>query len=160
MNQSINTNTTVRNHNRSTVEVDKQYTKKFCNRFALILKITLTIFFQTINVTQSAKFKYLVSVVTYNDIICWSHFRSGWLGRAMVLGSFQCRSVLLIWHMHACPLPRLKMLHFLSNEERLVNISYTGTINKGPVYHCYRERFSLLTETDKEISISSVLTNN
>ena len=24
---------------------------------------------------------------------------SGWLGRAMVLGSFQCRSVLLLWHM-------------------------------------------------------------
>ena len=23
----------------------------------------------------------------------------GWLGRAMVLGSFQCRSVLLLWHM-------------------------------------------------------------
>ena len=37
---------------------------------------------------------------------------------------------------------------------------YTGTINKGPVYHCYRERFSLLTEIDKEMSISSVLTNN
>ena len=51
-------------------------------------------------------------------------------------------------------LPRLKILHFLSNEERLVNIFfYTGTINKGPVYHCYRE-------IDKEMSISSVLTNN
>ena len=24
---------------------------------------------------------------------------SGWLGRAMVLGSFQCRGVLLHWHM-------------------------------------------------------------
>ena len=24
---------------------------------------------------------------------------SGWLGRAMVLGSFQCRGVLLLWHM-------------------------------------------------------------
>ena len=24
---------------------------------------------------------------------------SGWLGRAMVLGSFKCRSVLLLWHM-------------------------------------------------------------
>ena len=23
----------------------------------------------------------------------------GWLGRAMVLGSFQCRGVLLLWHM-------------------------------------------------------------
>ena len=23
----------------------------------------------------------------------------GWLGRAMVLGSFQCRSILLLWHM-------------------------------------------------------------
>ena len=57
-------------------------------------------------------------------------------------------------------LPRLNILHFLSNEERLVNIFYTGTINKGPVYHCYRERFSLLTEIDKEISISPVLTNN
>ena len=57
-------------------------------------------------------------------------------------------------------LPRLKSLHFLSNEERLVNIYYTGTINKGSVYHCYRERFSLLAEIDKEMSISSVLTNN
>ena len=57
-------------------------------------------------------------------------------------------------------LPRLKILNFLSNEERLVNIFYTRTINKGPVYHCYRERFSLLMETDKEMSISSVLTNN
>ena len=26
-------------------------------------------------------------------------FQSGWLGRAMVLGSFQCRGVLLLWHM-------------------------------------------------------------
>ena len=25
--------------------------------------------------------------------------KSGWLGRAMVLGSFQCRGVLLLWHM-------------------------------------------------------------
>ena len=57
-------------------------------------------------------------------------------------------------------LPRLKILHFLSNEERFVNIFYTGTINKGPVYHCYREMFSLLKETDKKMSISSVLTNN
>ena len=57
-------------------------------------------------------------------------------------------------------LPRLKILHFLPNEERLVNIFYTGTINKSPVYHCCRERFSLLTEIDKEMSISSVLTNN
>ena len=57
-------------------------------------------------------------------------------------------------------LPRLKILHFLSNEERLANIFYTGTINKGPVYYCYCERFALLTETDKEMSISSVLTNN
>ena len=24
---------------------------------------------------------------------------SGWLGRAMVLGSFQCRGVILLWHM-------------------------------------------------------------
>ena len=48
-------------------------------------------------------------------------------------------------------LPRLKILHFLSNEERLVIMFYTGTINKGQVYHCYRERFSLLTETDKEM---------
>ena len=24
--------------------------------------------------------------------------KSGWLGRAMVLGSFQCRGVLLLWH--------------------------------------------------------------
>ena len=24
---------------------------------------------------------------------------SGWLGRAIVLGSFQCRGVLLLWHM-------------------------------------------------------------
>ena len=55
-------------------------------------------------------------------------------------------------------LPRLKILHFLSNEQRLVNIFYTGTINKGPVYHCCHERFSLLTETDREMS--SVLTNN
>ena len=23
----------------------------------------------------------------------------GWLGRAMVLGSFQCRDILLLWHM-------------------------------------------------------------
>ena len=23
----------------------------------------------------------------------------GWLGRAMVLGSFQCRGILLLWHM-------------------------------------------------------------
>ena len=57
-------------------------------------------------------------------------------------------------------LPRLESLHFLSKEERLVNIFYTGTINKGPVYHCYRERFSLLTEIDKGMSISSVLRNN
>ena len=57
-------------------------------------------------------------------------------------------------------LPHLKSLHFLSNAERLVNIFYTGTVNKGPVYHCYRERFSLLTEIDKEMSISSLLTNN
>ena len=56
-------------------------------------------------------------------------------------------------------LPRLIILLFL-NEESLLNIFYTGTINKGPVYHSYRERFSLLTETDKEMSISSVLTNN
>ena len=29
-----------------------------------------------------------------------NHFYpSGWLGRAMVLGSFQCRGVLLLWHM-------------------------------------------------------------
>ena len=25
--------------------------------------------------------------------------KSGWLGRAMVLGSFQCRGILLLWHM-------------------------------------------------------------
>ena len=25
--------------------------------------------------------------------------KSGWLGRAMVLGSFQCRGVLILWHM-------------------------------------------------------------
>ena len=37
---------------------------------------------------------------------------------------------------------------------------HTGTINKGPVYPCYHERFSLLTEIDKEMSISYVLTNN
>ena len=24
---------------------------------------------------------------------------SGWLGRAMVLGSFQCQGILLLWHM-------------------------------------------------------------
>ena len=56
-------------------------------------------------------------------------------------------------------LPCLKILHFL-NEERLVNIFYTGTINMGLVYHCYRERFLLLMEIDTEMSISSVLTNN
>ena len=38
-------------------------------------------------------------------------------------------------------LPRLKTLHFLSNEQRLVNIFYTGMINKDPVYHCCRESF-------------------
>ena len=27
------------------------------------------------------------------------HICCGWLGRAMVLGSFQCRGVLLLWHM-------------------------------------------------------------
>ena len=27
------------------------------------------------------------------------HIACGWLGRAMVLGSFQCRDVLLLWHM-------------------------------------------------------------
>ena len=27
------------------------------------------------------------------------HTKSGWLGRAMVLGSFQCRGILLLWHM-------------------------------------------------------------
>ena len=27
------------------------------------------------------------------------HFPSGWLGQAMVRGSFQCRGVLLLWHM-------------------------------------------------------------
>ena len=39
------------------------------------------------------------------------------------------------------------------------NMFYTGPINKDPVYHCYHERFSLLTEIDKEMSNSSVLTN-
>ena len=32
----------------------------------------------------------------------WIYFRiniGGWLGRAMVLGSFQCRGVLPLWHM-------------------------------------------------------------
>ena len=59
-------------------------------------------------------------------------------------------------------LPRLKSLYFLYNKEGFENIFffYTGTINKGLVYHCYRERFSLLTEIDKEMSISSVLTKN
>ena len=37
------------------------------------------------------------------SFICTSPFdpksESGWLSRAMVLGSFQCRGVLLIWHM-------------------------------------------------------------
>ena len=28
-----------------------------------------------------------------------SNFMCGWLGQAMVLGSFQCRGVLLLWHM-------------------------------------------------------------
>ena len=46
---------------------------------------------------------------TVHDQICiWSAWAidfgscndcSGWLGRAMVLGSFQCRCVLLLWHM-------------------------------------------------------------
>ena len=29
----------------------------------------------------------------------WHKVDSGWLCRAMVLGSFQCRGVLLLWHM-------------------------------------------------------------
>ena len=29
--------------------------------------------------------------------ICFP-LKFGWLGRAMVLGSFQCRGVLLLWH--------------------------------------------------------------
>ena len=57
-------------------------------------------------------------------------------------------------------LPHLKSLRFLSNEEGHETIFYTGTINKGLVYNCYHERFLLLTEIDKEMSISSVLTNN
>ena len=28
-----------------------------------------------------------------------SNKNTGWLGRAMVLGSFQCQGVLLLWHM-------------------------------------------------------------
>ena len=29
----------------------------------------------------------------------WINCIYGWLGRAMVLGSFQCQGVLLFWHM-------------------------------------------------------------
>ena len=31
--------------------------------------------------------------------ICYPFEISGWLGRAMVLGSFQCWDILLLWHM-------------------------------------------------------------
>ena len=37
-------------------------------------------------------------IVCLRDIIC--NTSSGWLGWAMVLGSFQCRGVLLLLHIH------------------------------------------------------------
>ena len=48
--------------------------------------------------------------------------RSGWLGRAMVLGSFQCRGVVRLWHMVgqgpavlAAGAARVKFLFFISS---------------------------------------------
>ena len=35
----------------------------------------------------------------HTEGILYLQLHSGWLGRAMVLGSFQCRGVLLLWHM-------------------------------------------------------------
>ena len=45
-------------------------------------------------------FKCSLSTIVQTFELDWLlNLRSGWLGQAMVLGSFQCRGVLLLWHM-------------------------------------------------------------
>ena len=43
---------------------------------------------------------FICNVLLFSvDIWLWHFLESGWLGRVMVLGSFQCRGALLLWHM-------------------------------------------------------------
>ena len=56
-------------------------------------------------------------------------------------------------------LPRLQIGHYLFDDYRLVCL-YMGGINKGLVYHGYRERLSFSTEIDKEMRNFSVMTQN
>ena len=51
----------------------------------------------------------------------------------------------------ALELPRWS-IGYLFNEYRLVDF-YIGSINKGQVYHGYRERLSFAIEIDKEVRI-------
>ena len=45
-------------------------------------------------------FKCSLSTIVQTFELDWLlNLRSGWLGQAMVLGSFQCQGVLLLWHM-------------------------------------------------------------
>ena len=42
----------------------------------------------------------MISLANTSVCMRYVHFRTcGWFGRAMVLGRFQCRAVLLLWHM-------------------------------------------------------------
>ena len=60
-------------------------------------------FLQANNVISNASSKRLnVMKIKWINILnnVFSHLpESGWLGQAMVLGSFQCQGVLLLWHM-------------------------------------------------------------
>ena len=61
------------------------------------IKIKGTLF--TLVVQNNAKPIHIENSMLKRGGGLWYIPRSGWLSLAMVLGSFQCRGVLLLWHM-------------------------------------------------------------
>ena len=65
-----------------------------CKVFPLLIRHRFSVIQST-----NARFFYHMTLKSRFISDIFTKMSSGWLGRAMVLGSFQCQGVLLLWHM-------------------------------------------------------------
>ena len=80
---------------------EKRFEEAYVKHNSSLSFIALCFFF-TLHLTFNLAhvIKSLLQILFSEIHICCLHAEQyGWMGRAMVLGSFQCRGVLLLWHM-------------------------------------------------------------
>ena len=73
----------------------------FVMKRLILLFVRIATYHEDHKACQVERRSSLIRVYTVCHSVCifWTHYCSVWLGQAMMLGSFQCHGVLLLWNM-------------------------------------------------------------